>query len=464
MAFAKIPPMTSRQAKKAYRQASGPRLSAAEQRRIERNAVLLEREQKAKEKERNRIANKKKRLEKEEKAKEQRKSMGVIEEGYVSPRQVRLGAYFGKVIERDEDEQCSKRDKLTGKNRGLPRPCLEESVAVAEGSARNFAPGTLSYLPPQDFNFSDNDWASFLPTNTQVERELSEGITIAEAFAAVEDPAQPGSSHSEHFASREAITSACEPQRNTSRQQEDLAQIPPFSTQDLEFSTDELTELMTPARIPEALLGPKSTSSTRCLNPLSSADDRANLAFHAGQIDDGKHSTSIKGPTKKVATPVDQEMTSRHSQYAITSKQAVSSRPPEVDDHITRPSTYPEVTRPSTTKSYVLADREVVPGHAKYVLDRVLKTVSTKKIPKKVFGNPIANAMRPPNKKTLGNSSGNANRVARNMLVVTSSEGESKDTTQQPSENRYPIDVKTPSASFDFGDSFSTQELLDYVV
>ncbi|MCJ1382972.1 hypothetical protein MMC17_006085 [Xylographa soralifera] len=461
MAFAKVPPMTSRQAKKAYRQASGPRLTVAEQKRIERKAVLLEREQKAKEKERNKIANKKKRLEKEEKAKEQRKGMGIIEEGYVSPRQIRLAAYFVKIDKQDEDADCRKEEKYSFKECDLPRPCLEENVV--RGGAQNITLGTPSCLPPQELNLSDNDWASYLPTNTQVERELSGGNSTAPAFAAKEDTDQLGSSHSEHFGLQKAIASASDLKSNTCRQSEDLSQTMPFSTQDLEFSTDELTELMSPAKFSEVPSSLTGTSSARHLSLLSSANGRADSAPHSDHIDNGNDGTSVLGLTKKSTAPLHQRASSRRSQHTMFNKPAVASKLPEVDNHITHPSPCPKVTESSTRKSYVLADREVVPGHAKYVLDRVSRAVSTKKIPK-VFGNPTANSMRPPNRKPLGDSKGNTTRVAWNKLAAPSSKDELKNTTLQSSENRRPNNFENTSAGFDFGDSFlSTQELLDYV-
>ncbi|MCJ1398620.1 hypothetical protein MMC11_001820 [Xylographa trunciseda] len=463
MAFAKIPPMTSRQAKKAYRQAGGVRLSAVEQKRMERKAVLLEREQKAKEKEKSKIANKKKRLEKEEKAKEQRKSTGITEEGYVSPRQVRLAAYFGKVRGQDGDAECSKEENPPVNDYCLPSPCLKESVTGE--NPRNNVAGISSYLPQSELSFSESDWASFLPSNTQVEREISGIITIAKTSTMIEDTIQLASRRSEQIASQKATTTAGQLQSNTSLHQEDLAQIPPFSTQDLGFSTDELTELMSPAKIPEALLAIKSASSSRQLQVSSSANKRAHSGSHADYIDNEKGGTSTEEPPTTLATPVNQIMVSCHSENTSSSKCAIASKSPGPTDHENRPSTYPKVTKSSTRKSYVLGDREVVPGHAKYVLDRMTKTTLTKKTSRKVFGNPMTNSMRPPNKKPLGDSNGNPVRIPRNKLMVTSSKDESIDTIQQCGENRHPNDLQTASAALDFGDSFlSTQELLDYIV
>ncbi|MCJ1437421.1 hypothetical protein MMC27_006808 [Xylographa pallens] len=462
MALTKIPPMTSRQAKKAYRQASGPRVSPAEQKRMERKAVLLEREEKAKEKEKNKIANKRKRMEKEEKAKAQRKCTGIVEEGYVSPRQVRLAAYFVRIGEQDGDEDCRKQEESPLKDRDLPRLCFEESVAG--GEAHDLALAAPTYQSPQELNFSDNDWASFLPTNTQVERELSEGNPVAQTFAAIDDADSLRPSHSEHCGLQKAIASTCELQSNASLQQEELAQIPPFSTQDLEFSADELTELMSPAKFPEAIPSLKGTSAGQ-FNLLTRANQLADPAPHSGPISNGKDGTSMQKLAKEPATPHYSRVSSRPSQHTIFKQAAITSKPPEIKNRIPRPCTHPQVTESSRRKTYVLADREVVPGHAKYVLHRLPPPASTKTLPKTVFGHPIPNAMRPPPRKPLGASKGNTTRVAWTKLAVTSAKDESKHPTPQPGEHRRPSSLETASTGFDFGDSFlSTQELLDYVV
>ena len=102
-------PMTLKQAKQAFRKSGGPKLTEKELRLMKRNAELFEREQKCKEKEKAKREHKRKRQEKEEKLREQRRKMGVPEkeEGYVSPRQVRLGVYFGMGKETDRKENIS---------------------------------------------------------------------------------------------------------------------------------------------------------------------------------------------------------------------------------------------------------------------------------------------------------------------------------------------------------------------
>ncbi|MCJ1321283.1 hypothetical protein MMC15_006627 [Xylographa vitiligo] len=460
MAPAKIPPMTTRQAKKAYRQASGPRLSTAEQKRMERKAVLLEREQKAKEKEKNRIANKKKRVEKQGKAKAQRKGAGVVEEGYVSPRQVRLAAYFVKIGERDGGEDCGKGVESPVEECVLPRPCSEKRVVGGGGGAQDLTIGIPSYLPPQELNFSDNDWVSFLPTNTQVERELSEGSAVAPTFVATE----PGCSHSEHLSSQKATASACDLTENVSRRQEDVAQIPPFSTQDLEFSRDELTELMSPAEVSKALPSPRTTSSVRQLNISSSVNERAGPTHFSDHINNGRGRTPPTELPRKPAIPLHQSPSSRHSPHTISSKPAIASKSPAAENQTTRPSTHPATTDPSTRKSYVLADREAVPGHATHVLARAPPPAPSRTTPNPAFRNPATRAMRPPTRPPLRHSTGNAPRREWNQPASRASDDASKDPAHPSAENRTPIDVETPSAALDFGDAFlSTQELLDYV-
>ena len=467
---------------------------------MERKAVLLEREEKAKENERNKITNKKKRLEKEEKAKAQRKGAGVVEEGYVSPRQVRLAAYFVKIGAQDGDGDCKDQLKSVLEGCDLPRLCLEESVvgedaqdgdqdcekavkspledydlpsprpcvkeSMVEGGTQNVTLETPSRQQPQEFNLSDNDWAAFLPTNTQIERELSESDSTAPASAVKEDIKCLGLSHLEHLDSQTPIASPCDLKSNIRLQRlEDLSELPPFSTQDLEFSPDEILELMSPAKFPEPVPSRRGISSAEQLNPLYSASRRVNPLLNPGHYDNGKNGAAMQKLTKKLAATPYQRTPSRNPQHTMSSKPTIASKLPKVEDQIPQPPAYPTPAKSSTKQSYVLADREVVPGHAKYVLNRVSKTAPTKKFPKPIFANPSSNMMRPPPRKPLGASKGNTTRVGWNKLALTSSKDESKKPTLQTGENRRPSSFETAAAAFDFGDSFlSTQELLDYVV
>ncbi|MCJ1281169.1 hypothetical protein MMC26_000487 [Xylographa opegraphella] len=409
MALAKIPPMTSRQAKKAYRQASGPRLSVAEQKRMERKAVLLEREEKAKEKERNRVANRKKRLEKEEKVKAQRKGAGVVEGGYVSPRQVRLAAYFGKIEGQDGEGDCGKGQGSFFKDCGLPRLCVEEGVAG--GGTQDIALEMPSYPPPEELNFSDNDWASFLPTNTQVEREISEDNPTAQALPARADTDPLGCSHSEPLGSHKTIAPACELQSTTSQQQEDLAQIPPFSTQDLEFSADELIELMSPAKFCNPL--PAALGKTASAKPLT-------------------HSPTANEQPAATSHP--------HHKTATKANAIVQNTPPHKPCHPTITSNAPGPAprkRHSCTYSYILTSHAAHPTPS-----RTAKPgPSSPHRPKSLF--------RTQQRKPLAVSSANVARAGK-LAAETRCEEE--------------VAGAGAGAQFDFGDEvLSTQELLELV-
>jgi len=70
-------PQTLRQAKAAYKQQQGPRLSEHEQRQIDRGAELLRRAERAKEQERRKKENQRRREEKERKERKARTSIGI---------------------------------------------------------------------------------------------------------------------------------------------------------------------------------------------------------------------------------------------------------------------------------------------------------------------------------------------------------------------------------------------------
>ncbi|MCJ1421054.1 hypothetical protein MMC32_007416 [Xylographa parallela] len=388
-------------------------------------------------------------------------------------------------FEENGDEDCGIQEESPLMDCDLPTLCLEESVAGRDAQDRTLV--ATSYQAPQELSFSDNDWASFLPTNTQVERELSEGNSflptntqvkrklsegnpIAPTFAAMDDADPLRASHSEHCGLQNARDSFCEVQSHASRQQDDLAQIPPFSTQDLEFSADELTELMSPARFPEA--GPilERTSSAGQFNPSSRKNQSTGPAPQFDHISNSNTGTSIQQLAKKPATTLHPRAPPRPPQHPISKKPAPTHKPPAVERPLPRPRPrpHPPPTTPSTTKIYVLADREAIPGHAKHVLHRLPSPAPPKSPPKQqktVFGAPVPHAMRPPPRRPLAAAKGNTARVAWSKRAVPSAKAESRPPAPPSGENKRPSVSETAAAGFDFGDGFlSTQELLEYVV
>ena len=257
------PPQTLKQAKRAYQKAGGaPRISAVEQRRLERAAELRERAEGIRKKDKTRKANAKKKVEKEEKEREKRKRMGVpepVNEGYISPRQVRMGVYLGKR-KRDGEERedtdeigetsakkldldsARKRSSTTARKplgerstnvvqrsqsqRKTPTKqqaiCLEEDWAALLDSCSEMEPEEpvqtvtkelhTERKSPQDkfsnvatrsqsqkiiapqlqFTSTEDEWASMLESNSQIERDISTDID-SPALAPINSKHQPES-------------------------------------------------------------------------------------------------------------------------------------------------------------------------------------------------------------------------------------------------------------------------------
>ena len=213
-ALVPIKPQTSRQAKKAYRAASGPRFSDSELRKLERAGELRERAERIREKETRRQLNKKKKAEKEQKEKEAKKKQGICEEEEkISPRQVRIGVFLGKRKREDNEETsrvlCKRSGEVASGEKEEPdqreddeeigtilRERSSEVAKAEEGQKPERMPLqeidgdmicqiTVSHETeecPENPNSNpksairppeDDDWSVFLDSNTQIEREIS---------------------------------------------------------------------------------------------------------------------------------------------------------------------------------------------------------------------------------------------------------------------------------------------------
>ncbi|KAL8731882.1 MAG: hypothetical protein Q9166_003166 [cf. Caloplaca sp. 2 TL-2023] len=229
-------PQTSRQAKRAYQKAGAtPRISAAEQRRIDRAAELEERRARIRAHNLKAKENKRKRAEKEERERDARKRMGIQGpiKNDVGPSQLRLGAFMG-VRKRPKKDQLSSpktppEDLETFEpvtNCPEPKDSLSQEIIKLDGASLKSAtarlcspPATLviattctpprhsikkehtpqpclmlppprppvkricsstmlqpSLKPPRKVPVLgvETDWDLFLDSNTQVEREISD--------------------------------------------------------------------------------------------------------------------------------------------------------------------------------------------------------------------------------------------------------------------------------------------------
>ena len=255
---ASISKQTLRQAKNAYRTASGPRTSDLELRRIKRTSELLERAEHIKKKERRKELNKKKKVEKEQKEKDAKKRMGIEEEEKVGPRQVRIGTFLGKRKRDDEEaNKClsergvdmidAKKEELKPKK--IPLQEVDGNISSqklvdqeAKQDRENRAPHPKTAVQ----QLEDDDWTIFLDSNTQIEREIS--IPTHEPFQRLRTviPAPEFSFPKEHKAPKPPILTSIQPSK-PSEETFDILDFPLISTQDLDFIDDDPHTIKLPA-------------------------------------------------------------------------------------------------------------------------------------------------------------------------------------------------------------------------
>ncbi|KAL8820105.1 MAG: hypothetical protein Q9223_001596 [Gallowayella weberi] len=126
-------PQTLRQAKRAYQKAGGaPRISAAQQRRIERAAELQERAERIRLHNIRAKENKRRKAEKLEKEREARKRMGIDDpvKNDVGSSQLRLGAFMAVGKKPKEEEPCPPASPF--RDRDVAVECPNTGPAVHE--------------------------------------------------------------------------------------------------------------------------------------------------------------------------------------------------------------------------------------------------------------------------------------------------------------------------------------------
>lgn len=148
--------MTTKQAKAAYRKAKAPRMTEKGYRQFKRGCELDDRAQRIMDKEKRKKENRLKRMEKEEKERERRRKAGLPEkpEGYLSPRQCRLGMFFGKEAQAqssrgntlDRDEEDGDQDEAREYTPETEEVDLKEAEMV-DSNTEEFQVGE-PYLPP----------------------------------------------------------------------------------------------------------------------------------------------------------------------------------------------------------------------------------------------------------------------------------------------------------------------------
>ncbi|KAI9849393.1 MAG: hypothetical protein M1838_000166 [Thelocarpon superellum] len=298
------PIQTLRQARKQYQRSTNTcNLSAVELRRLERAAELQARADAIKEKERRRKQNRERRerrLHREKAAAGRRDSAARGDENkgdggddgdeagpLMVPRsQEVLGTFWGPGKKRggraatlatdstvegaEGSEQRAGRGALTDLSTNVfnaaltapPSPTCERSVAQSTPSIsqHHFLPPSQPAssmrqqlaLPESDHGEEAGDWDSLFPSNTQVQRELSQDVSAARS-ARISPPPRPPPSHPP---SRPA---PAQPIRLSPRNEcDDLEEV--LSTQDLEVTHADLAEIKACTRTrqssPDQSLGP----------------------------------------------------------------------------------------------------------------------------------------------------------------------------------------------------------------
>ena len=208
--------------------------------------------------------NKLKRQKKEEKEREARRKAGLPErqEGYISPRQCRLGQFFGnghaEIQARASRSNSPKRDKYhcdrdgdsnatmgeDGPNRPTSTPKDKASGNTPLQEVTLNRPCLTPHTPekPSQPNCSrvlldEYDWMALLPSNTQVQRELSTPPSNPNP------PANPTGTTSSPSHQPPAMMSPANVE----------AMMAFISTQDLAYTTEELEDLVMPCKSKDQL-------------------------------------------------------------------------------------------------------------------------------------------------------------------------------------------------------------------
>ncbi|MCJ1356917.1 MAG: hypothetical protein MMC33_006913 [Icmadophila ericetorum] len=204
-------PQTSKQVKRAYQRRKKPAISDAELRRIERKEELERRAEKLKEKERQKRANKKKREEKEQKVRDIKLRLGTESEEKIPASQNRITRFLWKADtptksegldetvhqdSEDAEDECTegttRRRPLmekSGNTMSHGTDLRDDSITSKEvqlelhyhpscpSSPVNLVTVKVEQPSPQErttyLSEEEEAWASLLPSNTQIERELS---------------------------------------------------------------------------------------------------------------------------------------------------------------------------------------------------------------------------------------------------------------------------------------------------
>ncbi|MCJ1258863.1 hypothetical protein MMC24_006697 [Lignoscripta atroalba] len=272
------PPQTLRQAKKAYKSAGAiPRISEAEKRRLQRSAELQQRADRLKEREKQKRETQRKKTEKELREKEERRRRGIPDkdEGYISPRQVRIGVFLGrgdharcgaKGQGSDHETELKTMGMATVQQQASPTTRRPLQRVASNPKSKNTSPEE-ALSKKRSFSHIEEDWTAMFPSNTQLERELSVEEAVLNPTPPTPPPPPPTTLPSPHphaNANANAVLTDADtdnllatictqdfasslPSTPSSFDGFDSADkdaaLPTIPAQDLEFTDDELDDL-----------------------------------------------------------------------------------------------------------------------------------------------------------------------------------------------------------------------------
>lgn len=418
---------------------------------MKREGVLYERKIKAEHKEKTRLENKRRRLEKEGKSKGLRKKTGNVDEGYVSPRQVRLAAYFRKREEQAE-ENAVVRERDTPDEDSDVQKTNESTINII--LPQTSIGSSCNRLPP-DVVSVEEQWDTFMPTNTQIELELAEELCRESSSSTIHHCVQQATGHLGTVEACHLETIANISEQNGNHCKDFSIPVLLYSTQDLEFSPEELAELTSPATMYKSLSKLISSPLENETNVARCAVDTAKVVAHSDIHDFGASNVFIQ-ESAEPPNPIVEHSSAPHDSLPGMKKPEAASCNSIPSQKLT--TKLQRTAAVPASRSYVLGDREVIPGHPK---DLVRVSEPTAKQPvKKIFGSSVGAVTRPQKRQVLGelnNVSKAPRKTKRNGTSGdTSYHSGGSTTSQKPG--------TATTTSFDYGDSFlSTQELLDYV-
>ena len=247
-------PQTLREAKKAYRKAAGNGISDVDLRRLQRASALDKRAERIKAKEKQRGINRQKKEEKEKKEKESRRRLENVEtlDLKICAGQARIASFLGRKPVKIEDggEKDifeSKHKRITNMEKNHPQRQPLQKINLNKGHARSQG---LDSQPPMKkplaaITEDDTDWTRFLASSTQIERDISYVSPSNSRNSQSPSLALPTGENCKEGPEHDSTAATAE-DKGLPNKFPTLSECALISTQDLEFTSEDLQELESP--------------------------------------------------------------------------------------------------------------------------------------------------------------------------------------------------------------------------